>query len=162
MGIYLGTSLSSPRGATQEGPRGQALGQGRLHPTRTSAPRRRAAVASGTPSPHACIFLPGKWDNGSFLVSFLRELKELRASLVAQTVKNLPAVCKTSVQFLGLEDPLENFMDRGAWWLRVHGVAKSQTRLRDRPFHTFTFKGIKTHFLDQGHHIVDNSVTPHP
>ena len=119
-------------------------------------------MASGTPSPHACIFLPGKWDNGSFLVSFLRELKELRASLVAQTVKNLPAVCKTSVQFLGLEDPLENFMDRGAWWLRVHGVAKSQTRLRDRPFHTFTFKGIKTHFLDQGHHIVDNSVTPHP
>ena len=26
---------------------------------------------------------------------------------------------------------LENFMDRGAWWATVHGVAKSQTRLSD-------------------------------
>ena len=27
---------------------------------------------------------------------------------------------------------LENPMDRGAWWATVHGVAKSQTRLRDQ------------------------------
>ena len=33
--------------------------------------------------------------------------KVLRASLVAQTVKNLPAVQKTWVQSLGWEDPLE-------------------------------------------------------
>ena len=43
------------------------------------------------------------------------------------------------VQSLGQEDPvekgmalhscLENFMDRGAWWATVHGVAKSQTQL---------------------------------
>ena len=26
---------------------------------------------------------------------------------------------------------LENPMDKGAWWAIVHGVAKSQTRLRD-------------------------------
>ena len=26
---------------------------------------------------------------------------------------------------------LENFMDRGAWWATVHGVAKSQTRRSD-------------------------------
>ena len=26
---------------------------------------------------------------------------------------------------------LENPMGRGAWWAAVHGVAKSQTRLRD-------------------------------
>ena len=26
---------------------------------------------------------------------------------------------------------LENFMDKGAWWATVHGVAKSQTRLSD-------------------------------
>ena len=26
---------------------------------------------------------------------------------------------------------LENPMDRGAWWATVHGVSKSQTRLRD-------------------------------
>ena len=30
---------------------------------------------------------------------------------------------------------LENFMDRGAWWAAVHGVAKSQTQLSDRHFH---------------------------
>ena len=31
-----------------------------------------------------------------------------------------------------LEYPcLENPMDRGAWWAAAHGVAKSQTRLRD-------------------------------
>ena len=47
------------------------------------------------------------------------------------------------VQFLGLEDPLEEgmathpsilawriTMDRGAWWATVHGVTKSQTRLK--------------------------------
>ena len=26
---------------------------------------------------------------------------------------------------------LDNPMDRGAWWARVHGVAKSQTQLSD-------------------------------
>ena len=26
---------------------------------------------------------------------------------------------------------LENSMDRGAWWARIHGVAKSWTRLSD-------------------------------
>ena len=33
-----------------------------------------------------------------------------RASLVAQLVKNLPAVCKTWVRSLGQEDPLEEGM----------------------------------------------------
>ena len=32
------------------------------------------------------------------------------ASLVAQLVKNLPAVCKTQIQFLDREDPLEKEM----------------------------------------------------
>ena len=62
-------------------------------------------------------------------------------SLVAQTVKNLPAMRETWVQSLGWEDPLEkgmqpilvscleNSMDRGAWGATVHGVTKSQTRL---------------------------------
>ena len=62
------------------------------------------------------------------------------ASLVAQVVKNLPAVWQTWVQSLGGEDTLEKEMathsntldwripmDRGAWWAAVHGVAKSQT-----------------------------------
>ena len=62
------------------------------------------------------------------------------ASLVAQLVKNLPAMRETWVQSLGQEDPLEKEMtthssilawgipmDRGAWWATVHGVANSQT-----------------------------------
>ena len=64
----------------------------------------------------------------------------LRASLVAQTVKNLPAAWETYIQSLGWEDPLEEgiaahsgilawriHMDRGAWWATVHGVKKSWT-----------------------------------
>ena len=60
------------------------------------------------------------------------------ASLVAQTVKNLPAMQETQVQYLGWEDPLEEGiathssilawripMEKGAWQATVHGVAKS-------------------------------------
>ena len=52
---------------------------------------------------------------------------------------------ETRVRSLGREDPLEEGMathswilawripmDRGAWWVTVHGVAKSQTRWSDR------------------------------
>ena len=66
------------------------------------------------------------------------------ASLVAQMVKNPPAMGETQVQFLGQEDPLEEGMathsrilawripmDRGAWWAAVHGVAKGWTQLSD-------------------------------
>ena len=61
-----------------------------------------------------------------------------RASLVAQTVKNLPTMQVTWVQSLGFEDPLEKGlatvssilawripMGREAWWATVHQVAKS-------------------------------------
>ena len=64
------------------------------------------------------------------------------ASLVAQILKNLPAMQETQIRCLGQEDPLkkematqlqnsclENSMDRGARWAAVHGVAKSQTQL---------------------------------
>ena len=55
------------------------------------------------------------------------------ASLLAQMVKNLPAMQETRVRSLGGEDPLENGtenpMDRRACW--IYGVAKSQTRLSD-------------------------------
>ena len=57
-----------------------------------------------------------------------------RASLVAQMVKNLPAMQETGVQSLGWEDPLEKGMathssifawripiDRGAWQVTVPG-----------------------------------------
>ena len=63
-----------------------------------------------------------------------------RASLVAQMVKNLPAMWEPWVQSLGWEDALEKGMathcsilawripmDRGAWWAVVHRIAKSDT-----------------------------------
>ena len=37
-------------------------------------------------------------------------MKSLRTSLVAQKVKNLPAMRETQVRFLGREDPLEKEM----------------------------------------------------
>ena len=37
---------------------------------------------------------------------------------------------------------LENPMDGGAWWAAVHGVAKSQTQLRDFTF-TFHFHALE-------------------
>ena len=68
----------------------------------------------------------------------------IHASLVAQMVKNLPAMQEAQVQSLGWEDPLEEGMathsgilawripmDRGAWRAPVHEVTKSRTRLSD-------------------------------
>ena len=50
------------------------------------------------------------------------------ASLVAQAVKNLPAMLDTQVQSLGQEDPLEKELAIHstilAWWAIVHLVAK--------------------------------------
>ena len=67
------------------------------------------------------------------------------ASLVAQTVKTLPAMQEIQVRSLGWEDPLEKGMATHssllAWripWTKepgrlqsVHGVAKSPTQLGD-------------------------------
>ena len=66
------------------------------------------------------------------------------ASLVAQLVKNPPAMQETWVQSLSWEDPLEEDLashssilawriptDRGAWQGTVHGVAKSRTQQSD-------------------------------
>ena len=66
------------------------------------------------------------------------------ASLVAQMVKNLPAMLETRVPSLGQEDSpgegndnplpyscLGNPTDRGAWWDTVHGIAESQMQLSD-------------------------------
>ena len=68
-------------------------------------------------------------------------------SLMAQMVKNLPAMQETQVQSLGWEVPgegnsyplqyscLEKFMDRGVWWAIVQGVVKSQTQLSNQHTH---------------------------
>ena len=70
-------------------------------------------------------------------------LRTSLASLLAQMIKNLPPMQwhwdlipgwgRSPAK--GNGNPfqyscLENFMDRGAWWATVHGVAKSQTRLK--------------------------------
>ena len=46
----------------------------------------------------------------SHYTSFQLEYSEILASLVAQSVKNLPVMQETWVQFLGQEDPLEKDM----------------------------------------------------
>ena len=69
---------------------------------------------------------------------------KLKASLVAQMVKNPPAMRETWVQSLGWEDPLEEgmathpsilawriSMDRGAWWAIWSMGSQSRTRLSD-------------------------------
>ena len=69
-------------------------------------------------------------------------LSDLMSSLVAQTVKNLPAMQETWVQPLGREDPVEKgietlssipawkiSMERATWPATVHGVTKSWTWL---------------------------------
>ena len=43
-------------------------------------------------------------------IIWIATLKKKRASLIAQSVKNLPAVQETWVRFLGWEDPLEKEM----------------------------------------------------
>ena len=67
----------------------------------------------------------------------------MRASLVAQMVKNLPATQETQVQSLGWEAPQEEGlathssivawripMDRGAWRAAAHGVPTWGTQLK--------------------------------
>ena len=72
--------------------------------------------------------------------SYLASPPDVLVSLVAQLVKNPPAMQNTLVRFLGLQDPLEEAMathssilawriplDRGAWWVIAHAIAKSWT-----------------------------------
>ena len=85
---------------------------------------------------------PAKRSNQSILKEISPEysLEELMTSLVAQIVKNPPAIQETWLRSLGWEDPLEEGMathssvlvlripiDKGAWQTVVHGVPKSQT-----------------------------------
>ena len=67
-----------------------------------------------------------------------------RASLVAQIVKNLPAMREAWVRSLGGEDPLEEgmathfsvFAWRIPWRAAVRGIAKSRTRLSNSAQHS--------------------------
>ena len=82
---------------------------------------------------------------GNFLLKVEHDIlgsrNELRwASLIAQLVKNPPAVRETWVRSLGWQEPLEEGvethssvlvwripMHRGAWRATVHGVAKRRS-----------------------------------
>ena len=90
-----------------------------------------------------------RWNRGTYLKYFF---------LVAQTMKNLPAMRETWVWSLGWEDPLEKgmathssilawriSMDRGAWWATVHGATKSQTRLKRFRTHTHSSCHVRIH-----------------
>ena len=71
--------------------------------------------------------------------SYVDILIPIRVSLVAQIIKNLPAIQETQVQSLGCEDPLEktmatnplqyscleNSMNKGSRQATFHGVTKS-------------------------------------
>ena len=86
-----------------------------------------------------------------------------QASLVAQRVKNPPAMWETWVRSLGWEDPMEEViathssipdwripMDRRAWQVTVLEVTKSQTRLSNFhffPLETFQSRGTVKRFI---------------
>ena len=69
----------------------------------------------------------------------------MQASLVAQTVKSLPAMHKTQIRSLGQGDPWRrkwqptpvflagNPMDRGTWWSIVHGITRVRHDLVTKP-----------------------------
>ena len=116
-----------------------------------------SCIGEGNGNPLQCSCLENPRDGGAWRAAVygvawsqtrLKQLSnskmEVRASLVAQMVKNLPTMQKTWVRSLGLEDPLEEGvathsnviawripMDREASWAMVHGVAKSRTPLTD-------------------------------
>ena len=79
-------------------------------------------------------------DISAQLATLLRTTEGDRASLVAQTVKSLPANAGDESSIPGLERSpgegndtllqyscLENFKDRGTWRATVNGITKSQT-----------------------------------
>ena len=76
----------------------------------------------------------------------LKVYQKITQVMVAQLVKNLPAMQETPVRSLGWEDPLKkemanlssilawkNPMDRGAWQATVHGIARVRHDLATKP-----------------------------
>ena len=100
------------------------------------------------PSPTSLGDRPSLWKQLSLLCF-------MGALLMAQTVKNLPAMQETWVPSLGWEDYLENGRatplqysclenptDKGVWRATVHGVTKSRTRLSNFHYSLLCFLGF--------------------
>ena len=90
-----------------------------------AVPSPGSATSQGTPAYDAVLTAP-------------HEL--YRASLVAQMVKNPPAMWEACARFLVEEEEMAAHsstlawrmpMGRGAWWATVHGVTQSQTQQSD-------------------------------
>ena len=82
----------------------------------------------------------------------------LQASLVAQTVKNLPAMQESRVWSLSREDPWRRTWQthssifawripwtEGAWWATVHGVSKRWKWLKDKHFQSSQHSSLGSH-----------------
>jgi len=93
-----------------------------------------------------------------------------QASLVAQTLKNLPAMWETWVRFLGWEDTLEEGMathssilawripmDRGAWQVTVHRVTKHQTQLSKHSTECSVPRKLSWYIHDEGALVMNES-----
>ena len=113
-------------------------------------------LSAYSPSTH---IHPHTFGCAGFWISFLKNLcfkkiysVTIRASLVAQMVKNLPVMREDLGLISGLgRSPgegngyplqysgLENSMDRGAWQATFHGVTKSWTWLSDFHFTSLHF-----------------------
>ena len=106
--------------------------------------RGKTKITDGQIKPVSVPSLTQHWDltfseHSYVLGTLYTPSLQLQASLVAQTVKNLPAMQETQVQSLGQEDPLEKGMQptlvfspgefHGQRSPAVHGVTKSCTRL---------------------------------
>ena len=99
--------------------------------------------ASPCPQPAFCL-----WKNFSQRISLIRALRKCRNKRNSSTrlnnisllsiVKDLLEQVMATLQYSCLENP----MDGGAWWVAVHGVAGSQSRLSDFTF-TFHFHALE-------------------
>ena len=102
----------------------------------SSWPRNQTCISCGSCIEGGFFYL---WATGETLSPY----NTIYLYLIAQLVKNPPAMQETPVQFLGWEDSLEKgkatHFSILAWrmpWTIVHGVAKSRTGLNN--FHFFT------------------------
>ena len=94
------------------------------------------------------------------------QLITVRASLVAQSVKNLPVVQETQVQFLGWEDPLEKEMAthssilawKISWTEEPDGLQSRGLQRVEHDWVTNTY----LHLLNHSQHTEENSVKHSP